>query len=97
MIILLFILLVLISIIFGYLCADVWYSLDQSDDYRKRWLGPAILVVGLLCVWMNAWNIDYSWQHKKYDVDKYDIVIEKIVEDHNDQIDTTTVFRIIEK
>lgn len=95
--ILLFILLIFISGAFGWLCADVWTNLEYSNKPRKKWLGPAVLITGLLCVWLNVLNIEYSWQHKKYDADKYNIVIERIITEKDGQIDTTATFRIIKR
>ena len=97
MFILLAILLFFIAGLFGWLCTDVWDALYRSDNYRKRWLGPVIFVVGLLYMCLTAWNIDYSWQHKKYDVDKYNIVIERTIIEKDNQIDTTATFRIIKR
>lgn len=97
MFILLTILLFFIAGLFGWLCADVWDALYRSDNYQKRWLGPVILVVGLLYMCLTIWNIDYSWQHKKYDADKYNIVIERTITEKDGQIDTTATFKIIKR
>ena len=95
--ILLFILIIFISGAFGWSCADVWANLENSDKPQKKWLGPIVLITGLLCVWLNAWNIEYSWKHAIYDYDKYEIVNDTTITNHIGQIDTLATFKIIKK
>lgn len=82
--------------LFGWLCADIITALEKKDD-RKRWLGWVVMIVGLMNMMTGNCLIRYNCDHRQYDYDKYEIVNDTTITNHNGQIDTLATFKIVEK
>jgi len=87
---------VFIAGLFGWLCADVVIAIRDRDS-RKSWLGWVVMFVGLLYMMVGDWQTRYSYKHRSYDYDKYEVVNDTTITNHNGQIDTTATFKIVKK
>ncbi len=90
------ILFILIGGLFGWLCGDVVATIKEGES-RKSWLGWVVMFVGLMYVVVSDIQTQYFYNHRKYNYDKYEIVNDTTITNHNGQIDTLTTFKIVKK
>jgi hypothetical protein len=82
--------------LFGWLCADVVWAIKEKDS-RKSWLGWVVAIVGLMYMVVGGIYTRYVCDHYEYNYDKYEIVRDTTITNHNGQIDTTATFKVVRK
>ena len=92
----LLILFVFIAGLFGWLCADVVLAIKEKDS-RKSWLGWVVMFVGLMYMMIGDIHTRYVCNHREYNRDKYEIVNDTTITNHNGQIEPLATFKIVEK
>lgn len=94
--VLIFTLFVLVSGLFGWFCGDVVATIKKGDS-RRSWLGWLVLLLGILYMIIGDWQTRYICNHREYNYDKYEIVNDTTITNHDGQIDTLATFKIVKK
>ena len=92
----LLILFVFIAGLFGWFCGDVVVTIKEKNS-RKSWLGWVVMLVGMMYMIVGDIHTRYICNHREYNYDKYEIVNDTTITNHNGQIDTLATFKIIKK
>lgn len=92
----LFVLYIVIGGLFGWFCGDVVATIENKDS-RRSWLGWLVLFLGLMYVAVGSISTQYICDHYEYNHDKYEIVNDTTITNHNGQIDTLATFKIVKK
>lgn len=75
-----------------------WYSSKISAELtQKKWLGLVILGLGLLNVLFSTMTLTFMHEYREYDSNKYEVVRDTTITNHNGQIDTLSTFKIVRK